>query len=300
LALKTQRRLATKQTLAYVMALFTILLWSSAFAASRYALKYYKPESLMTLRFVVASTVLTIVGFIKKIRLPERQDLPMFVLGGFIGIFLYMFCFNTGSVYVVAGISSFIIASAPVFTIILSRLLLKEVVKPACWIGVAISFCGLMLIMISQNSEFSLNAGVFLLLGSAIATSIHNIIQRGLLKTYTALEATTYTILFATVFMLMFLPGAIRELPGSTFAVNMVVVYLGVFPAAAAYLSWGFALSKAEKTTHVTVFLYLIPFIASLLAFLWLRETFSFKSFFGGAVIIAGMLITNTSAARNT
>jgi drug/metabolite transporter (DMT)-like permease len=176
--------------------------------------------------------------------------------------------------------------------------LLKEIVNPYCWIGVAISFCGLVIVMLSQTTEFSFNIGVVLLLGSAICTSGHNVIQRGLLKRYTALEATTYTVLAATLFMLVFLPNLIRELPGSPLAVNLVVVYLGVFPAALAYLSWGLALSKVEKTTHVTVFLYLIPFTASLLGYLWLRETFSLWSFLGGVVIIAGMALTNIKKGK--
>ncbi|MCL2153306.1 MAG: DMT family transporter [Oscillospiraceae bacterium] len=287
-----------KQTVTYAAALFTIVLWSSAFPASKYSLDYYSPGSIMLLRFIVASVTLGIIGIIRKIKLPKVKDLPLFALAGFVGMFLYMYCFNTGTAYVASGISSFIIASAPVFAIVLSRIILKEVVKPACWAGVGVSFCGLVIITLSQTTDFTLNVGVFLLLGAAIATSLYNILQRKLLKTYSALEATTYTIVIATLFMFIFLPTFIRELPGSTLAVNLIVSYLGVFPAALAFLSWGFALSKAEKTTHITVFLYLVPFFASFIAYLWLRETISIWAFLGGVVIIAGMVLSNMGAAK--
>jgi len=253
----------------------------------------------MLLRFLFASATLSVIGIARKIRLPEKKDLPKFLAGGFVGVFLYMLFFNIGTASVVSGVSGFIIASAPVFTLIASRLILKEIVKPACWVGVAVSFCGLVTVMLSQTSEFSLSAGIFLLLGSAISTSFHNVIQRGILKKYTALEATTYTILSATIFKLVFLPNVIRELPESPLSVNLVVAYLGIVPAALGYLSWGVALSNAEKTTHVTVFLYLVPFMASLLAYLWLGETFSLWSFFGGVVIIAGMTLTNIFGREN-
>ena len=283
-----------KSPLTYVSAIFTIILWSSAFSASKYSLQYYSPGSIMLMRFIVASATLGTIGAIKRIKPPRIQDIPIFVGGGFIGLFVYMYCFNTGTAYVASGVSSFIIASAPVFAIILSRLLLKEIVKPACWVGVMISFCGLIVITLSQTVEFSFNIGVLFLLVSAITTSVYNIILRKLLKTYTAIEATTYTVLAATFFMLIFLPGLIREMPGTTLTVNIILVYLGVFPAAFAYLSWGYALSKAEKTTHVTVFLYLVPFLASLIGYIWLRETFSIWTFAGGVVIIAGMILTNS------
>jgi len=283
----------TNKTLSYGLALISVLIWSSAFATSRYALTYYSPMSVMLLRFLSASAALIIVGLIKKIRLPRKEDILKFIGGGFIGVFLYMFFFNIGTVTVVAGVSSFIVASAPVYTLILSRVLLKEVVKPICWVGVIVSFCGLVIIMISQLTEFTFSIGIVLIFFSALSTGTHNIIQRGFLKRYTALEATTYTFIGATILMLVFTPGMIRELPGSPLSVNLIVLYLGIFPAAIGYLCWGAALSKAEKTTHVAVFLYLSPFTASLLAFVWLGETFSLLTFFGGVVIIAGMAITN-------
>jgi len=76
-------------------------------------------------------------------------------------------------------------------------------------------------------------------------------------------------------------------------SVNLLVIFMGVFPAAVAYLAWSYALSKAIKTAHVTVFSYLIPFISALIAYFWLREVLSVYVLIGGIVIIAGMLLTN-------
>ena len=247
----------------------------------------------MLLRFTVASVTLAIISGVKGIRPPKLRQLPKFAAGGFIGIFCYMLFFNTGMVHVESGIGGFIIATVPIFTIILSRILLKEKVGLVCWAGVIVSFGGLVVIMLSQTAAFELNTSALLILLAAMCGSGHNIIQRGLLKSHTALETTTYCMIAATICMLVFLPGFFRELPGSGLRVNLVVVFLGVFPAAIAYLLWGYALSKAEKTTHVTVFLYLNPFLASLIAYLWLRETFSIWSFFGGIIIIGGMIMTN-------
>jgi len=279
--------------LSHAMALVTIIMWSSAFPGLRYSLVYYSPHALMLLRFLFASATLAAIGAVRKIRLPERKDIPKFAGGGLVGIFLYMLLLNYGTVTVVSGVASFIIASAPVFTIILSRLILKEVAGGVSWIGVAVSFCGLVVIMLSQTAEFSFSSGVLLILGAAVATSAHNIIQRSFLKKYSPLEATTYTILSATAMMLVFAPALVRELPSSPPDVDLVVAYIGLFPAGLGYLTWNFALSKAEKTTHVTVFLYLSPFLSSLLGFFWLGETFSPWALLGGVVIIAGMVLTN-------
>ena len=269
------------------------LLWASAFPATRYALDYYSPVSLMVMRFTAASVTLIIAGIINKISLPKVKDFPLFIASGLSGVFLYSYLFNTGSVSVPAGVSSFIIASSPVFTLILTRVFLKEIVKPLCWIGVLLSLCGLAAVTLTQTTEFSFDIGVILVVGAALCSGAYSTVMRVLTKKYTALEATTYTIIAGTLGALIFLPTAIREIPDSNLTVNLVVVFMGVFPAAIAYLAWSYALSKANKTANVTVFSYLIPFVSALIAYVWLRETLTIFVLIGGLVIIAGMLLTN-------
>jgi len=282
-----------KRTFLYAAAMLATFLWASAFPATRYALQYYSPVSLMVMRFTAASVTLGIVGVIKGISLPKLKDIPMFVASGLTGVFLYSYLFNTGSVSVPAGVSSFIIASSPVFTLLLTRVFLKEIVKPLCWIGVLISFLGLAVVTLTQTTEFSFDIGVILVILAALSSGTYSTIMRVLTKTYTALEATTYTIITGTLGTLLFLPTAIREIPNSNLSVNLVVIFMGVFPAAVAYLAWSYALAKAKKTAHVTVFSYLIPLISALLAYVWLRETLSIYTLIGGLVIIGGMLLTN-------
>ena len=274
-------------------ALTTVFLWASAFPLVKYLLDYYSAESIMLLRFLVASLTLAAVALIKKTRLPEKKDLPLFALGGFLGIFLYMWLFNTGTGMVPSGVSSFLISSAPVYTTLFSVFLLKEKVKLFCWIGILVSLCGLALVAASQMNGFVMNIGVVLLAGASLATSLYFIIQRRLMQKYTPFEVAAYPIFFGTLCMLVFLPDLIRDVPNTPFIVNLIPVYLGVFPAAIAYLSWGYALSKAKNTANATMFLYLVPFVATLLAFLWLKEAVSPFAFAGGIVIILGMLISN-------
>jgi len=291
--LETENKNPNKQTLTYVAAMLATILWASAFPATRYALQYYSPVSLMVMRFVIASITLGIIGILMKSKPPKLKDLPLFLGSGLSGVFLYSYLFNTGSVSVPAGVSSFIIASSPVFTLILARIYLKEIIKPVCWIGVLLSLCGLAVVTLTQATEFSFDAGVMLVVCAAICSGIYSTIMRVLTKTYTALEATTYTIIMGTLGTLLFLPVAIREIPDSNMTVNLVVIFMGIFPAAFAYFSWSYALAKARKTANVTVFSYLIPFVSALIAYIWLSETLTVYVMIGGFIIITGMMLTN-------
>jgi len=273
-------------------ALITAFLWASAFPAVKYLLDYYSAESIMLFRFLVASLTLLLIAVVKRVKIPARKDLPLFALGGLLGIFLYAWLFITGTDTVPSGVSSFLIASAPMFTTLLSIFILKEKVKLFSWLGMLVSLGGLILITASQMSGFVMNIGVILLVGASISTSAYIIIQRRLTEKYTPLEVTAFSVFFGTLFMLVFLPGLIREIPGVPLIVNLIPVYLGLFPAAIAYLFWAYAISKARSTAHVTMFLYLIPLLATLLAFLWLDERLSLSAFIGGIVIILGMFIS--------
>ena len=277
------------------MAIVTIFFWAANYPATRYVLPYYSAVSISVFRILTAAAVLIVVGVVKKIRLPYKRDLPKIVFGGFLGIFLFNIFFSIGAENVVSGVGSFIINSAPIFALIMSRLFLKEIVKPACWIGVILSFCGLVTVMLSQTAGFSFSRGVIILLLAANATSAYNVILRSLLKTYTYFETAAYCVTTAAVFFLTLIPFIIRDLPASPpLSASLVVVLSGVFATGLAYLTWGYAMSKAEKTAHITVFMYLTPFIASLIGYLWLGDTMTTWALLGGFVIIAGMLLTNT------
>jgi len=277
----------------YAAAFLAVFLWGSAFPATRYALEYYSPVSLMVLRFSTASITLIFISLIKRIKLPKLKDLPIFAASGISGVFLYSFLFNTGSVSVSAGVSSFIIASSPIFTIVLARIFLKETITSICKIGILISCLGLAVVTLTQSAELSFNLGLLLVIGASVSSGVYSLIVRIVTKKYTALEATTYTIIAGTLGTLFFLPTAISEIPDSNMTVNLIVVLMGIFPAAVAYHTWSYAISKAKKTAHVIVFSYLIPFISALIAYLWLKETLSVYTLIGGLVIISGMVLTN-------
>ncbi len=279
----------------YLAAIGTCLFWGSSFPFMRYisAAEIYSPTSIMFLRFLVASVVLLIVNKLLKSRLPEKKDLPLIFISGFLGIFLYTWLFNMASRNVAAGVSSFIISSTPIFTLILSIFFLKEKPSKQSLVGLFVSFIGLFLISVTElvSSDFSID--VMFLIGCAVLTSSYNILQRKLLAKYNALEAVSYTVFTATLAMFLFLPSFIGEAQNSTFGVNMAIVYLGVFPAAAAYYLWNLALSLADDTASITAFQYSIPFISIIMAYFWLGESISTLAFVGGLIIILGMFVSN-------
>ena len=74
----------------------TLLLWASAFAAIRSAVREFSPGHLALLRFLTASATLLIYACIRRIRFPQLRHIPAFLACGFLGIAAYHPLLNFG------------------------------------------------------------------------------------------------------------------------------------------------------------------------------------------------------------
>ena len=118
----------------------TLIFWASAFAGIKVGLTAYSPGHLVLLRFLTASAVLLLYAFLVRMPFPEKKDIPILLLLGFIGITVYNLSLTYGETKVAAGSASLLIASAPIFTAILARFVLKEEISIWGWVGILISF----------------------------------------------------------------------------------------------------------------------------------------------------------------
>lgn len=284
---------------AIVALVITLVFWASAFAGIRSGLQGYPPGALVLARFLVASVALGLYAAITRMRLPAWRDIPVLFFLGLIGITVYQVCLTFGELSVSAGTASFLVSSVPCFTALLSFFFLKERIKWLGWLGIAISFLGVTLISFGGGSGLSLTPGALLIVLASLSESVYFIFQKRFLEKYSALELTTYTIWTGTVFMLVFLPELVTHLHSAPIAATLAILYLGVFPAAIAYGTWAFTLSRLPASL-ATSFLNLSPILAILISWGWLREIPRPLEFLGGAVVLCGVLVVNTIGKYST
>jgi drug/metabolite transporter (DMT)-like permease len=286
-----------------------LLLWASAFAGIRAGMRLtpegmpgadgYGPGQLALLRFGTASIVLALYALATKMRLPERRDLPVIALSGFLGISVYHVALNFGEVTVQAGAASLLISAGPVFTALLSAVFLRERLTRTGWGGILVAFTGVALIALSGGRGLRFTPGALLILLSAAVAAIYSILSKRSFKRHTALEFTCYSIWAGTLPMLVFLPGLARQLPAAAPSATLAVVYLGLFPGAIAYVLWNLALSRMPASL-LSSFLYLSPVLASFIAWVWLGELPTLLTLLGGAIAILGVILVQTKGYRPT
>ncbi|MGE4214928.1 MAG: DMT family transporter [Anaerotignaceae bacterium] len=271
-------------------AITTIIFWSLAYVFSRLAMQHFSPYPLGFLRYIIASIFLIFIVVFIRITPPLAKDIPWFIASGATGFFMYMLTFNRGTAMVPSATSSIIIATAPVITALLARVIYKEKLAAYQWIATGIEFMGIIVLTL-WGGNFTINEGIIWLLLASLSLSCYNIMQRKMTKLYKPLTVTAYSIFAGTIMLCIFAPQAYAEIQTAPPIQFVYIIILGVFASALAYIAWAKAFSKAENTSSVSNYMFVTPFITAIFGFVFAGEVPDLSTVVGGTIIMCGVLL---------
>lgn len=274
-------------------AIVTIVFWGSAFAGIRAGLHSYSPAHLALLRFLAASAALAVIALVRGIRMPAVKDLPLIALLGLLGFSFYNIALNIGETTIAAGPAALLIQTLPIWTALAAIVFLHERLTPLGWVGIGVSFAGALLIALGKESGFALGWGAALILLAAISASAYNILSKSMLGRYGPVELTTYAIWAGTVLLLPFSRGLVAQIRAAPLPDTLAVLYLGVGPAALAYVTWAVVLSRLPAS-RASSMLFVVPVVAFLVGWAWLGEVPTLVHVAGGILAMGGVAIVNT------
>lgn len=289
------------KVLAYLEAIFAVVIWGGTFIATKIALQEVSPATIVWVRFAIGVVILGAAMLARKqFAIPEGSDLAYLALLGFLGVTFHQWLQATGLQTAQATTTAWIVATTPVFIALLGWLVLKEKFGPLRILGIALAAFGVLLI-VSKGGLASLASGRFgtpgdfLIFISAVNWAVYTILARRELGRHPAARMIFFVMLFGwlftTVWIFGFGPG-LSELPRISVQGWAAILMLGIFGSGLAYIAYNDAL-QALPASQLGVFLNIEPLVTTLLAAVMIGEAITLLTLVGGAVIILGVWLVN-------
>ncbi len=278
--------------------LLTVTLWGSAFVGIRAAGAVFSPGSLALARLLVSCVILGVVAAVRRDPLPSRRDLVPIVAYGVLWLGVYSTALNAAERIVDAGTASLLVNVGPIVVAILAGKFLGEGFPARLFAGCLIAFAGCALIgFATAQSRTGAVAGIVLLAVAVLAYSTAIVVQKPVLARVPSFEVTFLGVVAATVACLPFAPTLASEVGTAAPTAIAWIVYLGAFPTAIGFATWGFALRRT-RAGQLGTLTYLAPVVAVLLSWVVLRETPPWLAILGGALALAGVYVARRVPAK--
>jgi drug/metabolite transporter (DMT)-like permease len=275
----------------------TIVVWASAFAAIREAVRALGWAHLSFLRLAVAALVLGLLAAVKRVGRPARRDLPLLALCALSGMTAYQVLLNAGEITVPAATASLLVNVSPIFTALMAVALLGERLTPRGWLGVAIGFAGAGLIALAAGGGVRLSAGALLVLGAALAQATFFVSQKALLRRYGTLAVTAWAMGLGAAMALPLAPGLTSDVAAAPTGALLAVGFLALGASALGFLTWAYAVARIDVTAAAST-LYAVPPVAAIVGWVLLGEVPAPLTAVGGAIALTGVAITARSRTQ--
>ena len=268
----------------------TTVIWGGTFAAVKLGMEDISPIALVAVRFAAATIVL--LAFLHKKIFP----IPLAAVqkGSLLGLFLFLgfVTQNIGLTVTTASKSAFITGMMVLFVPMLQFVIERRAPKLGNLLGVAVVSAGLWFLTSPVGSAF--NVGDALTLVCAVLFAIYIVYLDVISK-----EMTTHQLLFlqiSSMAIYSILGVLFFETPRLVFRTQSVLVLLSLTLLATVWTIWVQTRVQTDTTpTRAVVIFSVEPVIASGVAYLLLGETLGALGLLGGALIIAGVLISELS-----
>ena len=284
---------------AYAAALGMTAAFGLSFVATKYALRGFEPLLVALLRFSLAAAVLLLVWRLRPHReRATRADLGRLALLGFVSLTVYFSFENLGIARTSASAASILIGAIPVFTVILNHFTLREPTGTRQWLGIGLSFAGIIALVVSAGSASGGSlTGDLLVLAASLSAAVYGLLARRILVSRSALFVTAWQNAFGAVFMapLALVEALMVGVREPTAQAAGGVLYLTVVCSITAYLLLNYAF-RFLSASRVSVFINLTPVVAVAAAYALLGERFTAGQAAAAGVVVAGVWLANSGA----
>ena len=290
----------SKEIKSVFILLLTAAIWGFAFVAQRIGMDFLGAFTFNGIRFAMGSiSLLPVIYFFNKksqVENPAERvdaDIKTTVKSGMIaGIVLYIAASlqQVGLIYTTAAKAGFITSLYIVLVPILG-IFLKQKTRSTTWIGAVTAAVGLYFLSINEN--LTIEFGDLLQIIGAFFWAAHIQLIDKFVKNIDAIKLSS--VQFATCSVLSLITAFIFEDVKMSGIIDAIVplLYGGIMSAGVAYTLQAVGQRNA-KPSHAAIALSMEAVFAAIGGILLLKETLPLRGYFGCALMLAGMLISQT------
>ena len=287
---------------AYLAIIFAMSVWACSFLFTQEALKSFNPITVVTIRMSLATLILGLVGIVTgQLQKIDKADIPLFLIAGFSQPFCYFICEAYGLTMVSATIASVILSTIPLFAPLFAWLLVKEKVLWNNVLGIVISLCGVLMLVI-KNDEMKVSAlGILLLFIAVITAIVYSVCLKKIPSHYSNISIVFYV---HAVSLLFFIPTFLifdlkhfgeREI---LFSSIMSIIILVVVASVISYICFCYVV-RIIGVTKANAFCNIMPAITALAVWIFFGESISLLKWIGIFVVIIGLFICQSRLKLN-
>lgn len=264
------------------------------------------PIALFSLRAIGASSLFWLISLFLPKEKVAKKDFWQIALASTLGLFIPQLAFLKAITMTTAIDTAIVSTLSPIFTMFIAAIFLKEPITVKKAGGVAISFAGVIFLIL--NSVVAANGvtqskpmGIVLILINNLSFAAYLGIFRPLISRYSVITFMKWMFLCA---LIVSLPFSAKDLVSTQYAAipTNALLEIGFLIFFATFVAY-FLIPIGQKSLRPTIcsmYSYMQPIIASIIAIIMGMDVLTWQKVLATMLVITGVIIVNKSRAAKS
>ncbi len=258
------------------------------------------PYAITAWRFLIGGAFIApfaVRQLVKNRQSLSKSSLLAFGALGILNVVISMLLLQLAIHYGKASLSAMIVSMNPLFVSVFAIFILKEKLNGIQIAGLGVGVAGLLLIIFTEHDLLShrylnLHLGIIFAILAGITFALYTVLTKRLVVQYGNLITNSASFLMGGIALTIINLAIGKSMLFEANMTNLALIsYLGIMVSGVAYLLY-FEAMKELTAAKASIYFFLKPAIASVLAFFFLQERL-------GSMQILGMILIMLALSRN-
>ena len=264
--------------------------------------EYIQPSGFILLRVIGGSILFFLTYFFFVKERVKKKDFFRLMLCGLFGVAINQLFFFEGLNLTTPINAAIIMTISPVLVIIISAIIIKEKITVRKIIGIFLGLIGACILILNSGDisfENDFFTGNILVLINATSYAVYLVLVKTLMKRYNPITVMFYVFIFGLIFVLPFGIDEIQKIDLTTFneEIYLKIGFVVICTTFIVYMFNAFAL-KSLNPSVVSVYIYLQPLLASLIAIALNSDSLSLVKILSAIFIFSAVFLVSIPSKK--